>query len=70
MALKVKAEVEHYRSQNIFGLLVWQLNEIWPTGGWGSVEYGGDKPGQVSATTMSAHLPLFARQLALAHLRW
>jgi hypothetical protein len=29
MALKVKAEVERYRSQNIFGLLVWQLNEIW-----------------------------------------
>jgi hypothetical protein len=28
MALKVKAEVEHYRSRNIFGLLVWQLNEV------------------------------------------
>ena len=30
MALKVKAEVEKYRSQNIFGLLVWQLNEVRP----------------------------------------
>ena len=39
-ALKVKSQVETYRGANIFGLLVWQLNEIWPTGGWGSLEYG------------------------------
>ena len=25
----------------------WQLNEIWPTGGWGSLEYGTPVDGQV-----------------------
>merc|ERR1712232_1221016 len=31
------------------GITVWQYNEIWPTGGWGSIEYGtvGFTPGQV-----------------------
>lgn len=46
-ALQVKADIETRRSQNQFGLIVWQLNEIWPTGGWGSVEYGTPRPGQV-----------------------
>jgi hypothetical protein len=27
--------------------VIWQLNEIWPTGGWGSVEYGTPVEGQV-----------------------
>lgn len=27
-------------SANTFGIIVWQYNEIWPTGGWGSIEYG------------------------------
>ena len=39
-ALTVKTQIEQYRSTNVFGLLTWQLNEIWPTGGWGSLEYG------------------------------
>ena len=26
---------------------MWQLNEIWPTGGWGSLEYGTPVKGQV-----------------------
>lgn len=26
---------------------MWQLNEIWPTGGWGSLEYGSPVAGQV-----------------------
>jgi hypothetical protein len=32
-----------------FGIIVWQYNEIWPTGGWGSIEYGtvGFTKGQV-----------------------
>ena len=34
---------------NSFGLLVWSLNDIWPTGGWGSLEYGNPHaPGQVT----------------------
>ena len=37
-ALQRKADVESWRSTNIFGSLMWQLNEIWPTGGWGSIE--------------------------------
>ena len=35
-----KAAIEAWRSSNVWGLLMWQLNEIWPTGGWGSLEYG------------------------------
>ena len=47
-ALHMKADIEARRGQNQLGLLVWQLNEIWPTGGWGSLEYGnGRAPGQV-----------------------
>eukprot|EP00392_Amoebophrya_sp_AT5.2_P011561 g11640.t1 len=41
-ALRVKSWIERYRAApETFGLLIWQLNEIWPTGGWGSVEYSG-----------------------------
>lgn len=36
----LKASIEAWRSSNVWGLLMWQLNEIWPTGGWGSLEYG------------------------------
>jgi len=48
-ALNVKSDIETRRSQNQLGIIVWQYNEIWPTGGWGSVEYGtvGHTPGQV-----------------------
>ena len=46
-ALEMKADLEKRRSHNYFGLLVWSLNEIWPTGGWGSLEYGTPLPGQV-----------------------
>lgn len=37
------------RGHNSWGTLTWQLNEIWPTGGWGSLEYGtvGFTSGQV-----------------------
>eukprot|EP00045_Choanoeca_perplexa_P014475 m.170359 g.170359 ORF g.170359 m.170359 type:complete len:852 (-) comp16688_c0_seq1:1727-4282(-) len=30
-----------------YQLVIWQLNEIWPTGGWGSLEYGTPVRGQV-----------------------
>merc|ERR1712224_48888 len=39
-ALQMKSIIEERRSKNELGHLVWQLNEIWPTGGWGSLEYG------------------------------
>jgi len=50
--LWLKNTIEARRSENSFGLLIWQLNENWPTGGWGLVEYSGDPksqtlPGQI-----------------------
>lgn len=47
-ALFISAEVQGWRSSNLWGTFIWQFNEIWPTGGWGSVEYGGRRPGQVT----------------------
>ena len=41
--LWMKGEIEMKRSHNVFGLLIWQMNENWPTGGWGLVEYGANK---------------------------
>ena len=32
-ALEMKANIERRRSTNQFGTLIWQFNEIWPTGG-------------------------------------
>ena len=46
-ALEIKSNIETRRSLNEFGIIVWQYNEIWPTGGWGSIEYGTPRPGQV-----------------------
>lgn len=48
-ALLIKQNIETRRSSNQFGIIVWQFNEIWPTGGWGSIEYGtvGYTKGQV-----------------------
>lgn len=49
-AVVLKQIFEARREQNAFGHLVWMLNEIWPTVGWGSLEYGprpGFTPGQV-----------------------
>lgn len=46
--LLLNQEILDFRGKNVFGLLVWQFNEIWPTGGWGSIEYGNPNfPGQV-----------------------
>jgi hypothetical protein len=47
-ALHMKSSMELHRSVNQFGTMIWQLGEIWPTGGWGSLEYGTPgMPGQV-----------------------
>lgn len=37
-ALAIKSNIEQKRAANKFGIVTWQLNEIWPTGGWGSIE--------------------------------
>jgi beta-mannosidase len=39
-SLRIKSDITERRSINSFGTIVWQFNEVWPTGGWGSVEYG------------------------------
>jgi beta-mannosidase len=39
-ALLLSSDIRARRSHNTWGTLIWQLNEIWPTGGWGTVEYG------------------------------
>jgi hypothetical protein len=36
--LEMKSDIEVRRSRNEHGTLTWQLGEIWPTGGWGSLE--------------------------------
>ena len=41
-ALQQKSHVETLRAAPTWGIVIWQLNEVWPTGGWGSVEYGVD----------------------------
>lgn len=47
-AIEIKQNIETRLSANTFGIIVWQYNEIWPTGGWGSIEYGNpNMPGQV-----------------------
>lgn len=34
MALNIKMKIESKRSANCFGTMIWQLGEIWSTGGW------------------------------------
>ena len=39
-ALNLKSQIEVQRgTTNTMGMMLWQLGEIWPTGGWGSLEY-------------------------------
>jgi len=48
-ALLVKSDISTRRARNSWGTVTWQLGEIWPTGGWGALEYGtvGFTSGQV-----------------------
>ncbi|CAE7407283.1 MANBA [Symbiodinium natans] len=62
-ALILKTDIETRRSANQFGCLVWQLNEIWPTGGWGSLEYGTPVKGQVLGGRWKPLHYLFRRSL-------
>lgn len=45
-SLLLKSYVEEHKSENIWGLQIWQLGEVWPTYGWGSLEYSSG-PGSV-----------------------
>ena len=47
-ALNHKTTIESWRASNVYGTTIWMFNELWPTGGWGSIEYGGNTTGQVS----------------------
>jgi len=46
-ALELKSDIEARRATNEWGTVIWQLNEVWPTGGWGTIEYGTPVEGQV-----------------------
>eukprot|EP00051_Salpingoeca_urceolata_P032135 m.14426 g.14426 ORF g.14426 m.14426 type:complete len:1101 (+) comp4797_c0_seq1:117-3419(+) len=46
-ALYQKTYTEALRSMNTVLTQMWQFNEIWPTGGWGSIEWGRPSKGQV-----------------------
>ena len=47
-ALNIKTHVELLRSSCSWGALIWQLNDVYPSGSWGSMEYGSvGAPGQV-----------------------
>lgn len=47
-ALWIKSQVETFRATNIWGTLTWQLNDVYPSGSWGSLEYGPEgRKGQV-----------------------
>lgn len=39
-ALQQKSHIEQLRSAPSWGTIIWQLGEVWPTTGWGSLEYG------------------------------
>jgi len=62
-ALNVKSNIEARRARNELGILVWQLNEIWPTGGWGSLEYGTPVAGQVLGGRWKPLHYLYARSV-------
>lgn len=64
-SLWMKGQIEMQRNHNIFGLLIWQLNENWPTGGWGLLEYGShaEERGQVIGGRWKPLMYLLKRSL-------
>ena len=50
-------------SANTFGIITWMLNEIWPTGGYGSLEYGQAAEGSVVGGRWKPLHYLFRRTL-------
>ena len=47
-ALNHKTTIESWRASNVFGTTIWMFNDLWPSGSWGSIEYGGNTTGQIS----------------------
>ena len=39
-AIHMQIDLEQRRSSNQFGTLIWQLQDIWNSGSWGTIEYG------------------------------
>jgi Beta-galactosidase/beta-glucuronidase len=63
--LWMKGTIEVFRSQNSYGTLIWQLNDNWPTGSWGLVEYGSheNEKGQVLGGRWKPLMHLLKRSL-------
>jgi hypothetical protein len=38
-ALVQVRQIQAWRATNVFGIMFWMYNEIWPTGGWGKHSY-------------------------------
>lgn len=63
-ALNIKSQVELLRSSNSWGALTWQLNDVYPSGSWGSLEYGSrGQAGQVVGGRWRMLHHLFATQI-------
>ena len=62
-ALNHKTTIESWRASNVYGTTIWMFNELWPTGGWGSIEYGGNTTGQVSGGRWKPLQYLFRRSI-------
>jgi len=64
-ALWMKGTIEKLRSQNSYGTLIWQLNDNWPSGSWGLLEYGSQKNeyGQVLGGRWKPLMHLIKRSL-------
>ena len=53
----IKMMLEQSRRTNEWGMLFWMLNEIWPTSGWGSLEYGPAPQTPLSADETPGFIP-------------
>lgn len=49
-ALYIASSIEAYRGTNSFGIVIWQLNEIWPTGGKLSIPLASQQTATLSIT--------------------
>ena len=59
-ALALKSTTEEHRSRNMWGLMTWQLGEVWPTYGWGSLEYSSGEGSVAGGRWKPSHYVLAA----------